>query len=107
MTGATNGFVVADHFLNDKAEEFLGKIRIQLGGFGQPPQTGDLLGLTFGIGCRKAMGGLKLAHRLRTFEALGQQVNERRVDIVDRFAQALQFWIALHVGPFPSAQPLS
>src|SRR5690349_24605223 len=79
--------VMADHFLHDEVEELLRKIRVEFGIVGQDPKPRDLLSLAPRIGRRQAMRRLELAHRLRAFEPLRQQMDERGIDVVDAAAQ--------------------
>src|SRR5579862_597803 len=85
--------VVADDFRDDEVQEFLGEIRIELGGLGELAKARDLGGLARRIGGRQAVLGLVAAHRLRALEALGQDMDQRRVDVVDAVAQAQELWI--------------
>ena len=90
LATVVQGLVVADDFAHDKGEEFFGKIGIKFCGFGKRPKPCDLLELARGIGGRQALRRLELAYRLGELEALGQQMHQRRVDIVDGIAQPLQ-----------------
>src|ERR1700728_487387 len=83
-------FVMADHFLDDEGQELFREIGIELGVLGQRAQPGDLHLLACGIGGRKAVRGLILAHRLGAFEALGQEMDQRRIDIVDTVPQPVK-----------------
>jgi hypothetical protein len=85
--------VVADDFLDDEVQELFGEKWIDPGLFGQPAKARDLGGLTGGIGGGKTLAGLELAHRLGAFEALRQQMNKRRIDIVDAVSQSQKFWL--------------
>ena len=79
--------MVADHFVDDEAQEFLAEFGVELALLGQPAQAGDLLLLSRGIGRRQCYLRLVFAHRLRDPEAFGQHVDERCIDIVDAFAE--------------------
>ena len=84
---------MADNFLDDEIEKFLRKVRIEMGIVGETAQPRDLLRLACRIGRGQTMRRLVLTHRLGAFEPLGQEMNERRIDIVDAFAQALKLRI--------------
>lgn len=75
--------MVADHLVDDEAQEFLGEVWVEMCGFGQTAQPCNLFTLAPRIGGRQAGIGLVPAHRLRHLEAFGQQEDERRIDIVD------------------------
>ena len=83
--------VMADNFRNDKIEEFLREVGIELGGLREASQARDLRRLARRIGGSETVRRLVTADRLGAFEALGQHVDERGVDIVDAVAQAQQF----------------
>ncbi len=85
--------MVADHLVNDEAQEFLGEIGIETGVGGQLAQARDLPFLTPRIGGRQVVRRLVFAHRLRDLEAFGQHEHQRRVDIVDAFAVALEGFV--------------
>ncbi len=55
---------------------------------GKAPQPADLVFLARRVGRRQMVGGLEHAHRLGAAEPLGQEIDQRRVDIVDRLAVA-------------------
>jgi hypothetical protein len=53
------------------------------------------------VGRRQAVLGLIFSDRLRTFEALRQQMHQGGVDIVDAVSQPQKFWIGSgHIIPF-------
>jgi len=98
---ATDGFVVADDFLDDEGQELFREIRIELGFLCECAQACDLLGLARGIGRWQPLLCLEAADRLRALEALGQKMHQRRVDIVDAVAQPLKLGIGFgHGFPF-------
>src|SRR5689334_6652775 len=94
---ALDCLVMPDHLAHNERQEFLGKIRIQLRLLCERSQPRHLLCLPRQIGGRQSLCRLELAHCLGELEALGQQVHQRRVDIVDGIAQALQF--GMHAFP--------
>ncbi len=86
---------MADHFLDDEAQELLGELGIELGICRQLPQPGDLPLLAARIGGGQAVLGLVGADRLGDAEALGEDVDQRGVDIVDAGAEAGEDGIGL------------
>ncbi len=75
--------MVADHFIDDEAQELLGEVRVELGLLCKPPQPRNLLGFALRICWRQPGGCLEGADLLGDLEPLGEQVNEGRVDVVD------------------------
>ena len=75
--------MVADHLGDDEGDELLGELGVEPGLVGQPAQPGDLALLALGVGRREAGRGLELAHPLGRLEPLGEQVDQRGVDVVD------------------------
>jgi len=101
--------VVANHFVDDEAQEFLGEFGVEIGLFRQFAQPCDLALFARGIGGRQGHARLVFAYRLSDPEPLGEHVNDRRVDIVDAFAIGREHgvergrgcalrWILLRVG---------
>jgi len=93
---------MANDFLHDEIQEFLGKVGIEFGRGCQFAQAFDLLGFPRGIGRRQAVLGFIFSNLLREFESFGQKVNQRSIDIVDAGAQAREFGITCHghvLGP--------
>jgi hypothetical protein len=77
---------MANDFTNDKGEELLGKIWVELAD-NEMPQTVDLLGFSSGIARGQPVLGLQFVDRLGTPEPLRQQVNDRGIDIIDAVPQ--------------------
>jgi hypothetical protein len=46
------------------------------------------------------VGGFELPHRLGAFEAFGQKVNQRGIDIVDAISQPQQFRVGHRCLPY-------
>ena len=67
--------MVADHFVNNEAQEFLCKVRIKLGIAGQLPQPFNLLLLPRRISWWQRRPCLKFAHGLRYLETLCEHEN--------------------------------
>ena len=61
VAGLGNGLVVPDDFADDEVQELLGKRRVQVGVFGEPPQPGDLGDFTARIRRRQVVFGLQVA----------------------------------------------
>lgn len=87
--------MVADHFIDDEAKEFLGKLGIKIGLFRQFAQPCDLACFTVRIGGGKGDLRLVFAHRLRDPEPLGQDMDQRGIDIVDALAEGCEHRIGL------------
>lgn len=88
--------MVADHFLDDEAQELFRKLRVQFRIFGEAAQAGDLTFLAPRIGRGELVGGLVGPDRLRDPEPFGQNVDHRRVDVVYRLAVTGQNRIFAH-----------
>src|SRR5690606_28827035 len=71
-------------------EPLLRELRVEVRRLGELAQPRDLLLLARGIRGRHVVRGLELADLLRGAEALGEQIDERGVDVVDASAQAQQ-----------------
>ena len=78
----SDGLVVTNDLGDDEGEELLREDRIQTGIAGKCPQTVHLAPFSSGIGGGKAEPGLEHPHALGAAEALGQQVDERGVEVV-------------------------
>ena len=80
--------MVADHLGDDEVDELLGEFRVEPGIVGKRPQPGDLPLLAGGSAGGIPASAFEAAHRLGC--ALGEQVHERGIDVVDAAAQAGQ-----------------
>ena len=101
--------MVADHFLDDEAQERLAELGIEIGILGQPTQPGDLRFLAPRIGGGQAVLGLVRPHRLSHFEALGEDMDQCGIDIIDALSKAFQRLVwhgALPFAPFAVSEPL-
>ena len=87
--------MVADHLADDEGEVFFGELGIKLGAFRQAAQPLDLNFLPGRIGRGQIMTSLQGSDTLRTPEALGQNMDHRRIDIIDALTEILQ--LRLHV----------
>ncbi|GAA2952752.1 hypothetical protein GCM10020227_19850 [Streptomyces flavovirens] len=85
-----DALVVADDLGDDEVQQLLGERRVELGAFGELAQPGDLAGLAGGVGGRQVVLRLEVADLLGGLEAFGEHVDDRGVDVVDAFAQAVQ-----------------
>jgi len=79
--------VVVDDFADDEGEEFFGEFGVEMGADGEAAQAGDLAGFAGGVGRREFQLRLEQADGFGAFEALGEHVDDRGIDIVDAFAQ--------------------
>ena len=75
--------VMVDDFGHDEAQELLREHRIETRLDGQRPQPRHLLLLAHRVGGRQPDRGLVAADLLGDLEPLGEQVDERGVDVVD------------------------
>ena len=78
--------MVTDHLVDDEAQEFFGKLWIELRFRRQMAQPGYLALLPAGICSGQAMRRFVPAHRLRYLEALREHVDQSRIDVVDALA---------------------
>jgi hypothetical protein len=90
--------VVANHLIDDEAQEFFGKFRIEIGVLGQPAEARDLALLAARIGRGQLMLRLVRAHRLGHLESFGQHMDQRGIDIVDALTITAQPFVA-HARP--------
>ena len=88
--GLLDPLVVADHLVDDEVEELLRELRVEARVVRQGAQPLDLEGLAGRVGRRHPRAGLEPAHLLGALEALGEQVHQRGVEVVDAAAQSLQ-----------------
>src|SRR3546814_278719 len=82
--------VVADHLVDDEAQEFLAELGVEVGLARQATQPLDLPRLAAGVGGGQVDPRFQLADRLRHLEAFGEHIDERGVDIVDALAVTAQ-----------------
>ena len=75
--------MMADHFIDDEAQELLGEVGIELRVGGKLAQPRDLAFLAGRIGGGKVAPRLVFAHGLGDLEAFSQHEDEGGVDIVD------------------------
>ena len=83
---APDDLVVADHLGHQEVQELLGEFGVEVCVDGEGPQAGDLPGLAGRVGRRQALARLQLADLAGLLEPFGQQMDQRRVDVVDRAA---------------------
>ncbi len=89
--------MVADHFVDDEAQELFGEFRVEVRFLGQLAQARNLLLLPSRIGRGQGVGRLVLADRLRDAEPLRQDVDQGGVDIVDAAAEGGELRVACGV----------
>ena len=94
---------MADHLVDDEAQELLGEFGIELRLFGQMAQPVDLALFAARIGGGQAAGRLVPADRLRHLEPFGEQMDQRGIDIVDALAIPVQYVVG-HGRDSPSAR---
>ena len=87
-----------DDLGHDETQKLLGEDRIETGLDGQRPQPRDLLFLARRVGWRQADLSLVTAHVLGDLEALGQEMDERGVDVVDARPVARQLCVGRDAG---------
>jgi hypothetical protein len=78
-----DALVVMDHFGHDEAQELLGERRVETGLLGQCTQPFDLHPLASLVGRRQLGLCLVAPDRLGDLEPLGEQMHQRRIDVVD------------------------
>ena len=81
-----NCFVVADDLGDQEIQELLGELRVELGGYRQRAQARDLPRFARRISRRQPVRRLQSSDLARTFEAFREQMQHRRIEIVDRVA---------------------
>ena len=98
--------MVADHFLDDEAQKLFAEFGIEACVLSQPPQPRDLALFAARVARRQMVLRFVGPHRLGNAEALSQNVDHGRVDIVDALAITCQNRILAHVPlPVQSASP--
>ena len=80
--------MVTDHLIDHKPDKLLAEIGIELGFFCQLAQPGNLAFLAQGIARGKGILGLVGAHRFGDAKSLGEHMDQRGVDVVNRGAEA-------------------
>ena len=78
--------MMADHFVDDEAQEFFGEIGVEFGIVGQLAQALYLPVLARRVGGRERGAGFILADSLGDLEPLSQHEYQRGIDIVDGIA---------------------
>ena len=79
-----------DDLGDDERQELLRELGIQVGLLGELSQPGDLPGLPGLVGRRQTVVGLEFTDALCELEALGEEMDEGGIDIVDAAPQLLQ-----------------
>lgn len=88
---AGDPLMVSDHFGDDEVEELLREGRVQFRVLREAAQAGDLFGFAVGVGRGQFVVRLEMADLLGALEALGEHVDNGSVDVVDAFAEPVQF----------------
>ncbi len=89
--------MMADHFIDDEAQEFFSKIGIEVCVLGEFTQTRDLPFFATRISGRKPRLRLVAAHCLRHLKPLGEHKHQCGINVVDTFPIMLQLRIG-HAG---------
>jgi hypothetical protein len=76
-----------NHVTNDKNQELLGKVRVELADGREVPQATDLGGFPSGVARGQPVPGLQFANREGTPEPLRQHVDDRGINIIDAIPQ--------------------
>jgi hypothetical protein len=79
--------MVPDDLLDDEAEDLLRELRVQPRLDGELAQSPDLFGFPLRVRRRQPVGRFELADLLGAPEALREQMDQRRVEVVDAGAQ--------------------
>ena len=85
--------VVTDHLGDHKPKEALAEAGIEVGLFGEPPESGDLDLLTVGISGRETSCSLVFADGLGDLETLREQQDQRCIDVVDAGSVGLELFV--------------
>ena len=93
--------MVPDNFIDDEAQEFFGKVGVELGIPSKLAQALDLTVFARRVCGWQARSGFMFANRLRDFEALGEHEHQCSVDIVDAVAVTGQDIVVAHVSALP------
>lgn len=80
----------ADDLGDDEREELLCELRIEMGLLGEFSESGDLPGFPRLVGRGQTVVGFEFTDALGELEALGEEVNEGGIDVVDAASQLLQ-----------------
>ena len=89
---------MVDHLGDDEVEKLFGEGRVEMSILGEAAQSVDLHEFTRRVGGRQSVGSLEPPDLLGEFEPLGQQMNERGVDVVDALSNAVQLQGRSRVG---------
>ena len=89
---------MADDFIDDEAQKFLGKIGVELRFRSQSAQARNLVGFARRVSRRQFEFGFQSPDRLRHLEPFGEHRDQRRVYIVDALAITAQ--LVIHLYPF-------
>ena len=79
--------MLPNDFSNDKGEELLGEVWVELAVSGEMPQTADLLVFFSWIARGQSVLGLQFADSAGTPEPLRQYVDDCGIDIIDAIPQ--------------------
>ncbi len=99
--------VVVDDLGDHEGEPLLGELGVEVGLFGERPQSRHLHAFAVRVGCGHAGGRLQAPHLLGELEAFREQVDEGGVDVVDALPDAGEFGerVLVRVGGHPLRLP--
>lgn len=84
---------MADHFVDDEADELLAEVGVEMRVFRQCAQARDLAFFPAGVGSGQVGMSLVFTHSLGDPKTLGEHVDQRGVDIVDAGAKTREYGI--------------
>lgn len=90
--------MVTDYLIDNETQEFLAEFGIKIGVCRQRAQSLNLLCLSRGIGRGKRCFRLILPYGLRDAEPLCQDMDQRRVDIVNAAAKGGELSVSCRIG---------
>lgn len=96
--------MVSDHLVDDEGEVLFGKLGVKLRVFRQGTQPSDLVFLSRWVSRGQIVVSLQSSYTLRTTEALGKNMDHRRIDIVDAFAKIVQFHLCALIVSHTASQ---
>jgi hypothetical protein len=94
--GAARAIVVPDHFFDNERQDLFCEVRIEISTPRQRAQSFDLRAFTVRIGRWEQETGFQFTDPLRALEALGEDVDQRRIEVVDAVPKRLEFLRSFH-----------
>jgi len=90
--------MVLNDFLDDELQKFFSEVWIQICPLGQSAKSVDLFCFPPLVGGRQIEFGFQFANLFGFAKPFSQNVNERRVKIVDGCAVASEFFFGVNIG---------